>query len=165
MSDDKKNDKLKVTVKELDLSELLKNPSGDVNAVVDMIGIDVPEEVKDAIKGIIKDKVAKDGVGAQHSIHDAHAELAEYKARVKPAVGALVVRNKHGEKAYGSPKSEKGEAAMVVEHWDCYKNVGDCGCPMANGVVAIASEGGVRTFAVDLNLFDVAPAATDVKTN
>jgi hypothetical protein len=36
---------------------------------------------------------------------------------------------------------------------------------MANGVVAIAREGGVRTFAVDLNLFDVAPAATDVKTN
>lgn len=34
MSDDKKNDKLKVTVKELDLSELLKNPSGDVDAVV-----------------------------------------------------------------------------------------------------------------------------------
>lgn len=148
--------KPKLRVKSIDLSELLES-LGDKKAkgsrALELLGDDVPDEVKEALVTIIDGVASAEGrAGAKFKTGiEAQAELLKYMAMPLPKQGSFIERNEFGKARYKCPDGDV-EAGLVVEVFPYRQEVDGEGC--VNGVVAFCDRQGIiRTHAVDLRMY------------
>lgn len=149
--------KPKIKVHEINLNDLADGDESAVQGLVDMIGDELPDEVKEAIRGVITKAKEDHGVPFKDET-EAQAEALTFFGECAPTVGQLVVRNARGMKHYKCPaEKDKGiEAAVVVDVWPHYKFHPKTG-RLVNGVIAVATgKGGVHMHSVDLRMYEVA---------
>lgn len=155
--------KMKSKVRALDLSEVMDRLKEKGATMDNILGSDVPDEVKEILAEIMGE-AAGGGAGATkkfENILESQVELSAYMATLMPREGAFVERNEFGALRYNSPDAKNNEAAVVVEVWPTYKQEVE-GNGVVNGVIAVSERKGVvRLYCVDLRLYkEVTAGAT-----